>query len=50
MKKVLLWILGIVAAVCIAVACIWGGEIATLRTVRSVGGNPYLYQMEYTAS
>ena len=50
MKKVLLWILGIVAAVCIAVACIWGGEIATLRTVRSVGGNPYLYQMEYKAS
>lgn len=37
MKKVLLWIVGILAALCIAVACIWGGEISTLRTVKSVG-------------
>ena len=50
MKKVLAWILGIIAALCIAVLCIWGGEIATLRTVQSVGGNPYLYQMEYKAA
>ena len=50
MKKVLLWILGILAALCIAVACIWGGEIATLRSVRSVEGNPFLYTMEYKAS
>ena len=49
MKKVLLWILGILAALCIAVACIWGGEIATLRSVRSVDGNPFLYTMEYKA-
>lgn len=37
MKKVLLWIVGILAALCIAVACIWGGEISTLRTVKCVG-------------
>ena len=49
MKKVLLWIVGILAALCIAVACIWGGEISTLRTVKSVGGNEYLYQMNYNA-
>lgn len=50
MKKALLWILGILAALCLAVACIWGGEISTVRTITSVGGNPYLYQMEYKAS
>ena len=50
MKKALLWILGILLVLCIAIACIWGGEIATLRSVRSVGGNPYLYQMEYKAA
>ena len=50
MKKVLFWILGILLALCIAIACIWGGEIATLRSVRSVDGNPYLYQMEYKAA
>ena len=50
MKKALLWIVGILAALCIAVACIWGGEIGTLRTVESVDGNPYLYRMEYKAS
>ena len=50
MKKALLWIVGILVALCIAVACIWGGEIGTLRTVESVDGNPYLYRMEYKAS
>ena len=50
MKKVLLWIVGILAALCIAVACIWGGEIASIRSIRSVDGNKYLYQMEYKAS
>ena len=49
MKKVLLWIVGILAALCIAIACIWGGEISTLRTVKTVGGNEYLYQMTYNA-
>ncbi len=49
MKKILLWIVGILAALCLVVACVWGGEIGTLRTVRSVDGNPFLYQMEYKA-
>ena len=49
MKKVLLWFVGILAALCIAIACIWGGEIATLRSIASVEGNEYLYQMEYKA-
>ena len=50
MKKAILWIVGILAAICIAVACIWGGEIATVRSVESVGGNKYLYKMEYKAA
>ena len=50
MKKALLWIAGILAAICIAVACIWGGEIRTLGTIESVDGNPFLYQMEYKAA
>ena len=49
MKKALLWILGILALLFIVVLCVWRGEIATLRTVKSVGGNKYLYQMEYKA-
>ena len=49
MKKVLLKILGILAILVIGVLFIWRGEIATLRTVKSVGGNKYLYQMEYKA-
>ena len=49
MKKIILWILGILAALLIAVLCIWGGEIATIRTINSVGGNKYLYHMEYKA-
>jgi len=50
MKKALLWILGILAALVIAVGCIWGGEIRTLSSIESVDGNPYLYQMEYKAA
>ena len=50
MKKVLKWVAGIVAALLIAVACIWCGEIATVSSVKSVDGNEYLYTMEYKAS
>ena len=50
MKKALLWIVGILAALCVAVACIWGGEIASIRSIHSVDGNPYLYRMEYKAT
>lgn len=50
MKKFLCWTVGIIAAICIAIACIWQGEIRTLRTVTNVGGNEYLWQMEYKAA
>ena len=50
MKKFLLWLVGILAALCIAVMCIWGGEIATIRSIKTVKGNEYLYTMEYKAS
>ena len=50
MKKFLLWVIGILAALCVAVMCIWGGEIRTLKTVSQVGDNPYLYKMEYKAA
>jgi hypothetical protein len=49
MKKVLLWIIGILAALLLVVACLWGGEIRTVSTLEAVGGNPYLFQMEYKA-
>ena len=49
MKKILLWILGILAALVLVVACLWGREIRTLGTIGPVDGNPYLYRMEYKA-
>ena len=50
MKKALLWILGILAVLVLAVLCIWGGEIRTVSSIESVDGNPYLFQMEYKAA
>ena len=50
LKKAIIWIVGIIAALFIAIACVWGGEIASLRSVKSVAGNEYLYTMEYKAS
>ena len=50
MKKFLLGLVGILAALCIAVLCIWGGEIATLRSITTVEGNEYLYIVEYKAA
>ncbi|MBQ9309659.1 MAG: linear amide C-N hydrolase [Bacteroidales bacterium] len=50
MKKVFLWLIGILAVAGFSVACIWRGEIASVRTVKSVGGNPYLYSMQYKAA
>ena len=47
MKKALLWIIGILAVLLLAVRFTWGGEITSLRSVTSVNGNPYLYRMEY---
>ena len=50
MKKVIWWILGIPVAAILALVCVWRGEIASLRSIESVDGNPYLYRMEYKAS
>lgn len=50
MKKFLLGFLGVLAALCIVVGCIWGGEIATLRSIQTVEGNEYLYTVEYKAA
>ena len=47
MKKALLWIIGILAVLLLAVRFIWGGDITSIRTITSVNGNPYLYRMEY---
>ena len=49
MKKALLWTCGIIVAICLAVALIWCGEIRSIGTIESVGGNEYLYKMEYKA-
>ena len=49
MKKIIKWLFGILAALLVAVACIWGGEIGSILTVKPVGDNPYLYQMKYKA-
>ena len=46
LKTILRWIIGVLAVLCIAVAIIWGREIATLRTVQPVDGNEYLYKMD----
>ena len=50
MKKVLLWAGGVIIALCIAVAGIWGREISTLGSVSRVDGNEYLYCMDYKAA
>ena len=48
--KAIYWFIGILAALVLAVALLWGSEIATLSSIESVEGNRYLYQMEYKAS
>jgi len=50
MKKAFIWIIGILAALCLVVWCTWRGEIASISSVTSVEGNPFLYQMEYKAA
>ena len=49
MKKFLKWVCIFAVAIVVAVACIWGGEIRSISTIESVGGNEYLYKMEYRA-
>lgn len=54
MKKFLKIFFGTLAAIiviaAVAVACLWGREIATIRTVSQLDKGGYLYQMEYKAS
>ena len=50
MKKVLRWVLLIILAAFLAIICIWYGEIASIRSIESVGGNKYLYKMDYKAA
>lgn len=50
MKKFLCWTVGVLAAICIVAGCIWSREIRTLATITNVGGNEYLWQMEYKAA
>ena len=50
MKKFLKWVCIFAVAIVVAVACIWGGEIRSITTIESVGGNEYLYKMEYRAA
>ncbi len=33
MKKVFLWVIGILAILCLAILCIWRGEIASISSV-----------------
>ena len=51
MKKALKWICGILLGLCllatIIIVCVWGREISTIRSIKQVGDNPYLYFMEY---
>lgn len=50
LKRILLIFAFVVAVLVAAVAIVWHGEIATLRTIHSVDGNKYLYAMEYKAA
>ena len=50
MKKVFFWFIGILAAICLAVLCIWSGELTSIGSVAPVDGNKYLYKMEYKAA
>lgn len=50
MKKILFKIIGILAIICLMIATIWHGEIATILSLKSVEGNEYLYKMDFKAS
>ena len=39
--------LGICLIAVVIIACVWGHEISTIRTIKQVGDNQYLYYMEY---
>lgn len=47
--KIILTVVAVLAAIVCAAVLVWHGEIATIRTIKSVDGNRYLYSMEYKA-
>lgn len=49
MKTVILILFAAIAALVAAAVLVWRREIASIRTLRRVGGNKYLYTMEYKA-
>ena len=48
--KIILTVVAVLAAIVCAAVLVWHGEIATIRTIKSVDGNRYLYSMEYKAA
>lgn len=49
LKKLLLTLAVVIVGLVIAVAIVWAPELRTMRTVHSVGGNRYLWQVDYRA-
>ena len=49
MKKLVKFVLGLVLALALVVTLVWGREIATVNTIKTVGPNQYLYTMSYLA-
>ena len=49
MKKLVKFVLGLVLALALVVTLVWGKEIATVNTIKTVGPNQYLYTMSYLA-
>ena len=50
MKRFLRRLFLVIIALFIAAAWIWRGEIASVSSIESVGGNEYLYRMDYKAA
>ena len=49
MKTAFKWIVGILLALCAIVLIVWGREISTIASIERIGGNEYLYAMDYKA-
>lgn len=49
MKKLFKFICLLILAAVLVVTCLWGREIATINTIKTVGSNQYLYSMSYLA-
>lgn len=49
LKKLGLFLLGLIVVLASVVALIWGREIASINTIEKVDGNDYLYTMQYKA-